>query len=404
MTDNSIIERPEEDRAASIKNVLKSFGSLKLTVVCLVLLAVLTVWGTVYQAENGLYQAQVKFFFSWVFFIFGFIPFPGTVLVMFVLFINLVFSLIYRIKFRLSNVGNMITHMGIIILLVGGGLTFYFSEESSLMLREGEISNMSTSRHVFELAVWEYKGGEKEIYAVDTNDFSSGKTLSFSDLGLRLAVSEYYTNCSALTSGDSTAVVNGSGIKSLSPRGRALEVAENTAGIMLAVEPQSGGNAATVLLYGQESNPTTLTMNSRNYGFILRKKKIQLPLEIQLKDFRIKWYPNSQIPKSYESTVKMTAVDGVERDVVISMNKPLRYADLTFFQSSYYLAPDKTEYSIFAVVKNTGRLLPYISSITIFTGMLIHFLMMMWRRRKNSGTVEKADAAVVASAQPNTGN
>lgn len=106
-----------------------------------------------------------------------------------------------------------------------------------------------------------------------------------------------------------------------------------------------------------------------------------------LLDFNMTLYPNSGIPKSYESKVSIKTEDGLERDVLISMNKPLRYKDLTFFQSSYYIAPDGTEYTVLAVVKNFGRLLPYISSLWIFLGLIIHFIVRLLRGRKKTGVV-----------------
>ncbi len=368
--------------------VLKTIASLKLTVVCLAVLAGLVVWGTVYQAEYGLYQAQQKFFYSWFFFIFGFIPFPGTVLVMFVLFLNLLGSLFFRIGFRLSKIGNIITHLGILILLVGGFFTFYFSEESSLMLKEGEGSSLSSSTHSWELAVWEAGTGDRDVYAVDADGFDVGKTLWFEDLHLELAIKEYYENCSAYPDQAPSAaspdqVINSSGFRALEEKSPALEVEENVAGIVLAVNP-SAGNQQTLLLYGQDTAPTSITAGGRSFSFSLRKKKIMLPLHMTLKDFQMKMYPNSNIPKSYESHVTIKAEGAVDRDVVISMNRPLRFKDYTFFQSSYHIDPDGSEYTFLAVVKNAGRLVPYFSSITIFLGLVIHFLAMLLKPGKTN--------------------
>ncbi len=119
-------------------NFIKFSYSLKLTVVCLIVLTVLTVWGTIYQTDNGLYAAKAKFFTSWIFLAWGFIPLPGGALTLSVLFLNLISSMIFRIGFRLKNIGNILTHLGILILLIGGFFTFLFSEESVLMLKEGE--------------------------------------------------------------------------------------------------------------------------------------------------------------------------------------------------------------------------------------------------------------------------
>lgn len=251
---------------SGILRALKATASLKVTVVCLVLLALLVVWGTLYQAEHGLYQAQQKFFHSWFFFIFGFIPFPGTVMVMFVLFFNLVTSLFFRVGFRLSNLGNIITHTGIIILFVGGFFTFYYSQESSLMMKEGETAAMSSSYNQWELALWERTGTEKIVYAVETGDLDAGESIKLDDLSMELQVLEYYSNCTAFTgsSMDGSEVINSSGIKVLKEKTPSAEAGENVAGLVLAFNAASQ-TAPRVLLYGRDSVPTPVSVNDRSY-------------------------------------------------------------------------------------------------------------------------------------------
>jgi len=381
-------ELKQADKNTVLK-LLKAVASLKLTVVCLIILAVLVVWGTVYQADHGLYQAQQKFFHSWFFLLFGFIPFPGTVLIMFILFFNLVAVLFFRIGFKLAKIGNLITHLGLIVLLVGGFFTFYYSQESTLTLKEGETGNMSSSNRLWELAVWERnaKAGQSDadVYAVDTKGSRPGDVIHLEDLGLALQVKEYYGNCTAFAGSESALktaeISNASGIRELKGKPSEKEIENNVAGGVFDITP-GPGQRQTLLLYGDDSHPTTMTVNNRTFLFSLRKKKFPLPLSLTLADFTVKFYPNSEIPRSYESKVTIKAGGEVERDVVISMNKPLRYADLTFFQSSYDTAPDGTEYSILAVVKNVGRLLPYFSSIIIFLGLAIHFLVMLFKRKK----------------------
>ncbi len=378
-------------------DILKFIASLKLTVICLLLLSLLVIWGTVYQAEHGLYQAQQKFFSSWFFLLLGVVPFPGTVLIMFVLFFNLLGAMFFRIGFKLSKLGNLIIHLGFIILLVGGFFTFYFSEESSIILKEKEGTELSSSRSEWEIAVWKGQNSEKDVYAYDIGKVKTGEIISFGDLGLSLKIKEYYKNCDAFSRNEgittSDQVANSSGIHLLKEKPASSEVEENIPGSVLDIETsQTSIPAQSILLYGDDPHPTVLKLANSDYFFWLRRKKIPLPLHITLLDFRMKMYPNSNIPKSYESQVSIKAQgeESMEREVVISMNKPLRFKDYTFFQSSYSIEPDGTEYSILAVVKNTGRLLPYVSTFMVFLGLLIHFLGMLLKRRKvASDSVEK---------------
>lgn len=375
------MNKESQTKPTTVMNIVKSLASLKLTVVCLVILTVLVIWGTVYQADHGLYQAQLKFFHSWVFFIFGFIPFPGTVSVMFVLLINLLFSLFFRIRFRFSNIGNIITHLGIVILLVGGGFTLYLAQESTLALREGETKNMSMSREQWELAVWERQGNQKKGQKVDARSFRTDQIITFSQFPFNIKVKTYFPNCGAFNAGGGDNVINASGIRNLSEQPLSSEAAENIAGGVFEIAGGTGTHPF-ILLYGGEERPTPLTIDGRTVFFSLRRKTINIPLHISLVDFKVKYYPNSTIPKSYESRVTIDDKKGLSREVVISMNRPLRYADYTFFQSSYFTGRDGSEHTILAVVKNSGRLLPYIASITIFLGMLIHFLVKLLRRKK----------------------
>ena len=58
------------------------------------------------------------------------------------------------------------------------------------------------------------------------------------------------------------------------------------------------------------------------------------------------------------------------------MNEPLRHKGYTFFQASF-IDDTEIETTVLATVKNYGRLFPYISSIIMSVGLLIHLLVMM---------------------------
>src|SRR3954471_3808651 len=93
--------------AFTLKALAPRLASLRISVVCLALLLILTAWGTIYQAGNGLYAAQERFFHSWYFLIADWIPFPGSQLVISVLFLNLLASMIFRVKYSFGNLGNI---------------------------------------------------------------------------------------------------------------------------------------------------------------------------------------------------------------------------------------------------------------------------------------------------------
>lgn len=364
--------------------IIKTLASVKITVVCLFLLFVLTFWGTVAQVDHGLYAAQERFFASLVFFVFGVIPFPGAHLVLWVLFINLACVTVTRFVHYLQPhyAGILIVHFGLLIYLFSAFVIFHVAKESNVHLMEHEGTNVSSSYHEWELAFWTDTGNERQVTAYDTAGLTAGARLRFQNEPFEISVKQYYSNAQAYTvprEGKRMNVKNDSGIALLEPKELLKEREKNMAGGIFEVHGK-GIPSTDVLLYGGDSKPTALKVGNKNYYFKLQHKKFQLPLTIELVDFRAQFHPGTETAKSYESTVRITH-DGVSREVVVAMNKPLRYKDYTFFQASYAIDSMKNEYSTFAVLQNFGRFLPYVASLLTFFGLSLHFLMMAFASR-----------------------
>ncbi len=99
-------------------------------------------------------------------------------------------------------------------------------------------------------------------------------------------------------------------------------------------------------------------------------KPVYLPFRIKLIDFEKQYHPASGIPRAFKSDIIL--MDGSSQwPSTISMNEPLRYKGYTFYQSSFIEEAER-EATVFAVVKNIGRMFPYISSIIMCLGLLIH--------------------------------
>ena len=86
-------------------------------------------------------------------------------------------------------------------------------------------------------------------------------------------------------------------------------------------------------------------------------------------------HPGTNIAKSYSSRVNLID-DIISRKVLIQMNEPLRYRGYTFYQASF-IEGQETDTSVLATVKNHGRLFPYISTIIMCIGLLVHMLFMV---------------------------
>jgi hypothetical protein len=118
--------------------------------------------------------------------------------------------------------------------------------------------------------------------------------------------------------------------------------------------------------------PQPLVNEGRTYELTMRPRREYKPFSLTLLDFKHDVYPGTQIPKNFSSLVRLQRPStGEDRKVLIYMNTPLRYAGLTFYQASY--DPDNKG-SIFQVVRNPSRLIPYISCVLVATGLVVQFL------------------------------
>ena len=372
--------------------VIKSCASLKITLTCLILLFILTFWGTVDQVYNGLYLTQERFFNSFFFLVGGFIPFPGAQLVLWVMFINLVCVALTRFVYNRDHIGITIIHGGLLLFFVAAFVTLHCVEESHLTLMEGEAANVSSAYHDWEIAAWKESGREKGVIAYDAAGLRAGQQLSFppegslsEEYGLTLTVGHCYPNSEAYFGTQaSSAVLSASGVGTLKPVPLDKAPEKNFPGCILTVE-----GIAPVILYGAEDKPLKIAKDGREYFLQLRRKNFPLPFLLRLKDFTVEWHPNTEVASSYKSLVEiipppagsLSAGGGSLREVLISMNKPLRYKNFTLYQASYSIDKFGRETSTLAVVKNTGRLLPYVATFMTFAGLALHFLLMAFKAK-----------------------
>jgi len=372
---------PVRQKLKKIK-FLEIISSVRITVVCLALLFILTFWGTVAQVQQGLYYSQERFFNSFVFLVGGFFPFPGARLVLWTLFLNFLGVTITRFIYQRRQVGILVIHFGLLLYFAAAFVTFHCAKESHVTLSEGEATDVSLSYHKWELSVWKADSSPRTVSAYDADGLKTGQTLMFPEYGLAVTVSQYYPNSQAFTiSSDAQKdYLNASGIHALEPVHVDKKPEENFPGLTASVQT-SAGQKFDLLLYGAEPRPTSILTKEGKVFLQLRRRRAQLPFLLKLKDFRMKTHPGTEIASSYQSLVEVSN-DNLSREVLISMNKPLRYKDYTLYQASYSIDAAGRQYSTLAVVRNKGRVLPYVASLLTFAGLLLHFLLQGFRYQK----------------------
>ncbi|MDA0576474.1 MAG: cytochrome c biogenesis protein ResB [Verrucomicrobia bacterium] len=377
--DSTGLQRPTV--AGRIFAFLSSFG---LAIVVLFLLLVLTLLGTLEQAEFGLYVVQQKYFNSlylvhWLFDVVP-IPLPGVYLLLVILFINQVCGGMIRLIQRRGPIGVLVAHAGILLLLVSGFVTFHQSNHGSMRLYEGETANEveSYTDWVVEIRRLEPTPSDR-IWIIPTKDLEAmgpfgARTFAAADLPFALALAQYQVNCVPVPGGAPPALPPVDGV-SLLPQARAKEVEANAAGVYVEVVDKAGGAPQRSIVWAYERHPFAFTTGTERWAVAMKRRTWSIPFDVRLDRFTVELHPNTQIPKVFRSDV--TKSEGESHEAVnISMNAPLRYRGYTLFQASWgpQNAPPGTPlFSGFAVVHNPADHWPLYACIIVSAGLLLHF-------------------------------
>ncbi len=390
------------------------FVSLKLTVVLLVLGMLLVFVATLDQVNLGIWAVQEKYFRSlFVLWRVGDIPvpvFPGGYTIGGMLLINLVAAHLYRFTFAWRKLGLILTHLGIILLLVGELLTGLLQQDYNMRITEGETRNYAESYQNVELAVADITDAKfDEVVAIPQGWLAEEATVQHPKLPFRIITRAYFPNATLIMRQNQPAAPNrpqattgiGTRVDAL-PQPITYKQDERNTPAALVELVGAQGSVGTWLVSVQLPAPQRFEYEGRQYKIALRFERTYRPFSLTLLKFSHDVYPGTEIPKNFSSRVRLRSDDGAEdREVLIYMNNPLRYAGLTFYQSGY--DGDKT--TILQVVRNPGWLLPYVACILVALGLTVqfcHHLIGFATGRRGRRRVAPASAGAPPSAPPLT--
>jgi cytochrome c biogenesis protein ResB len=119
--------------------------------------------------------------------------------------------------------------------------------------------------------------------------------------------------------------------------------------------------------------PQQFSYRGHTYGLALRPERFYTPFSIELRKFSHDIYRGTDIPKNFSSRVRLQRPDtGEDREVLIYMNNPLRYAGETYYHSGFDDVDPRV--TILQVVHNPSWLTPYFSCILVAAGLIVQFL------------------------------
>ena len=365
----------------NIKKYITIIGSPKIFSFTVIWLIVLVFIGTIVQKDIGLYAAQMDYFSSWFKWIW-FIPLPSGKITMLIMFINLSCYFFRPNIFSKNKLGITITHSGVILMLLGGGLTAYFSTEGSVVIDEGNKSNFYENYYNKEFTVVDTSSPDFDRFIVFDNPLLKvNNILSDNSIPFEIEILDYYINCKPV----SRIYEGGSEFKGMAKNfflqelPNEKEYEKNISGIIYKILKSDSSDGIYINYIGQPITQT-ISSNTKDYMLFLRRQRAYLPFELELIDFEKTMHPGTDIAKSFSSLVNLIE-DNVPRKVLISMNEPLRHRGYTFYQASF-IEEGLKQTTVLATVKNHGRLFPYISTIIMCIGILYHMFFMFVRKKK----------------------
>lgn len=377
----------------------KVLTSLQLTITCLAALMALVFLCTLAQVQLGTLGAVEHYMRSWFV---TYKPgvgnltlpiFPGGALVGLVLTLNLVAALIKRIDLNWRKSGLWLVHGGLVVLVAGEFITGAFQVDTRMAIEEGQTVNFLESYRDMELAVIDSTDpGNDRIFSVPTRLLAKGGTIALPGSPLSLKAHRFLTNAELRMRqpNDPPSLANQGMGANVTAEERPPVSADNDMNQTTAfVEPVAGGRSYGIWLVSTALGaPQAFMHEGRSYRMVMRPLRTQLPYTLTLKKFSHDRYPGTDIPKNFSSLVRLSnPAKGESRDVLISMNLPLRYDGKAFYQASFGKGDTL---SILQVVENPGWLLPYISCTLVTLGLLLHFALNLRRSTKPRSTGKEA--------------
>jgi ABC-type transport system involved in cytochrome c biogenesis permease subunit len=301
--------------------------------------------------------------------------------------------------------GMVLLHLGIGLLIFNELWVAMTARERQVFMQEGQTVDYLRDIRTVELALVDRSAKETDEHVVVPRDMllanyranEAGKGTVYIDdpqLPVKIAVLQFFENADVedLKPGEKSPATAGRGlteklIERRAGKGTDTDSKVDVPGAFVKfADKETGDDLGTYLLsqfVDYQKTPERfgekLAIGDKKYDAFLRFKREYKPYTMSLVDVRKDDYLASDTPRNYSSDVKISDPEvGVEEQVHIKMNDPLRYRGDTFYQSGYQRLPDG-EATTLQVVLNRGWMIPYVACMIVVIGMVAHFLISVTR-------------------------
>ena len=283
--------------------------------------------------------------------------------------------------------GIVLLHAGIALVMVNELVVYALHSEGQMRILEGQTVNYVQDIRTVELAVVDPSDPKTlDVVVVPRSFLKQGETIDHQDLPFDIKVVKYLPNSALMQAAPevenpATAGAGKNWIAEERRAGAGTDVGgavDVTAAYVQLIDKQTQQPIDTYLL-SLELKPQKVELGDKTYDVALRFKRTYKPYSMQLHDVRFDKYMGTQMAKNYSSDLRLVDPSrGVDRDVKIWMNNPLRFAGATFYQQGYDV-DELGEHTTLQVVTNTGWMIPYVACMLVGTGMLAQFSITLLR-------------------------
>ncbi|MGD9634037.1 MAG: cytochrome c biogenesis protein CcsA [Pirellulales bacterium] len=316
-----------------------------------------------------------------------------------------------------KRAGVVLLHGGVALLMCSELLTGLMSVESQMQIDEGSSANYSSDIRQAQLAVIDKSEPKNDRVTVVPqsrleNNVGSEARIDDPQLPFTIQVLRWLHNSrlAAPQAGVSNPATAGIGKEVVAEDIRAATGTDrdqkaDLPSLYAELFDRQSGKSLGVYLFSMLTEEQPIQVDGHEYFVGLRFKRVYYPFTVALKDFRFDRYTGTNTAKNYSSQVQLTdPTQNVDREVLIWMNNPLRYAGLTFYQQNFDERTEQT--SVLQVVRNPGWMMPYVACMLVATGMLAHFgvvLVRFLRRREEEAAWDAVDKRNAIGAASNLG-
>lgn len=381
--------------------LLNFLSGFTLATILMVLLLLQTWFATLEQVEHGLHATLRKYFDPSAFWIKSelvlpdfmgehklIIPLPGGYWVLSLLFLNLLLGGILRMRKGWKVAGVLISHFGILFMILSAGVTEMKEERGTMDFFEGETSNVAQDYYEYVVEISERtKGIDDKVHVIRGNYLQDLNALSHPVRKVNLPALPFdmeftrYAKNGRVMSINEMAPGKGEPVIDdyfIFDRPSEKDAELNVASVYAKILPRDGATPSVFIASGGAFYPYTAKVGERVFAITMRKFLWRMPFSVRLDKATAEYYPNSTKPKRFESRVTRIE-NGSEAIVEIKMNEPMRYEGYTFYQRMMgrenAQMPNSRPYSQLEVVRNPADQWPKYSLYIVTFGLFLHFIL-----------------------------